>query len=537
MRWWARIGGWAVAFSCVLFVSVQGQSLEGLSGMHPIPTWLDAWSPLWNTTGRSSSELGISASDQEIVEVPQAGLFWTAGNPAGLVLEPRPERFTYNAASTIEGGDFRRALDPKTASETALGAFGWKKLGQVGAGIGAARLTRFEQGSLFSNADLPYSGTPFIPVDTAGSDVGGAKVSAAGSGSWRVGDFALGIAAGYRARRMRTVAAPVPRLLSAADPGLAIGLAWAPTARIRMGVHSRWRAHAERLLIYSLAASSRVYLLQGYREPSPQDIASGLYSRRMDREGLLHTVSIAGDLTSISWALFVSQGNEVERQHSQNTNDPPTDAWSTSAVAAGASLLRKGEQGATFFISGRFKTSIGRATTAQVPDTTAFRHSGVRAYGVAQAIIPLSNMLTALGTFSGAWEEARRHDELQRVRSVVGRQIAALQVGLVLHVGVVNARVSTGVLSRGAGGGIPDPRQIGPAVERFVAPTLAWEVSDAAGWSGEVLLSLDVGQAHRAWVRSTFVMIAPSPRAARLEWTPSGERYSVGVTVGISTSE
>jgi hypothetical protein len=466
---------------------------------------------------------------------PRAGLFWNAGNPAALPFELHDNFSAFRASVDREDGDYRRPLDPARTSDTEARAVGWRPFGSNGAALGRVRFGRSGLQRALSDYDLPYPGSPYVVLDTAGSELGRTEAALEGALGWRLRTFGLGVALGYRAQQTVTSAAPVPRVLSAADPGASVGAVWAPSPRLRVGVHGRWRAHAERVLLYSVAATSRVYWLQGYFEARPQDIAAGWYQRRLERDGMALAFSAAGEAAGGTWTAFVERGEQEERQHPPGQNVPESDTWTADAWTVGAGVHRAfGSGGTEIVLSGRYTTLSGQARRGDLPDTVTFvGEESVLNLTADVAVVPVP-ALRLLARLTFRREHRDRRDQLAWIRSdlegwttgvgaaVEYRPLPTLALG-----------VGTAFATYGGGGAIPDPAGTGPAYSTYVAPELSLAATDAASWAASASVLWSVLPTGSLWVRARRSSLGGSGNGVQLPLTPDGTRTGWSVEVGV----
>ncbi|UCG88272.1 MAG: hypothetical protein JSW71_06935, partial [Gemmatimonadota bacterium] len=300
---------------------------------------------------------------------------------------------------------------------------------------------------------------------------------------------------------------------------------WNPSRRLRVGLHARWRGHAERVLLYSVAAPSRVYWLQGYFEARPQDIASGYYQRRMERDGAALAFSAGGEAMGGTWAASVERGQQEERQHPPGRNDPDSDTWTSDAWTAGAALQRAFGSGVQVVVSGRYSKLSGHARRGDLPDTVTFV-SDESVLDLAAHVeiepLPALRLLTRL-TFRS--ENRDRRDQIARLRSDLEGWTTGFGVAVAYRPFPSLALGAGGAVARyGAGGAIPDPSDAGPAYSRYVAPELSLAASDATSWaaSGSVLWSVLPGASLWARVRGTS--LSGSEGGVQLAHAPDGTR-------------
>lgn len=532
----ARCAACALVVTLAVAASVPLAAQDLGSAPDIDPAWTRGWSPLNWTAELPRTLPGAAGALPDALHwpVPRVGLLWSAGNPGALPLELDDAFSSFRATMDRADGDYRRPLDAGRITDAALRANAWGTFGGSGAAIGRARVSRLNLERALSDFDLAYPGSPYVVMDTAGSELGRTDALLEGSLGWRLGTVGFGVALGYRAQATRTEAAPVPRVLSAADPGASVGMAWAPSRLIRVGVHGRWRAHAERVLLYSVAAPSRVYWLQGYFEARPQDVASGYYQRRMERDGVALNLSLGGEAIGATWAAFVERGSQEERQHPPGENDPDSDTWDSDGWTVGAALSREFPSlNALVVLSGRYTAVSGAARRGDLPDTVTFLADESVFDGAADVIVQPTAALRLLARVTLRREERARLDQLAWLRSDLESWTTGGGVGVEYHVlrslafGVAGA-----LFSYGAGGAIPDPADLGVAYRTYVAPEMSLAATDASGWAGSLSLRWAALSSASVWARAQRASLSGSG-GVQLPLGPSGERTGWSVEVGI----
>ncbi|MDP2959546.1 MAG: hypothetical protein Q8N53_24210 [Longimicrobiales bacterium] len=525
------------ALTVVLTLLPGGASAQDVGGSaDDAPLWTRSWSPLrWIADLPRILPSASGALPEPLLwPAPRVGLFWTAGNPAGLPADVSDELSVFRGITSAEDGTYRRPLDPARVAVQGLAAAGWRPFGD-GAAVGSVRVTRSTLEGALSDYDLPYPGSPYVVMDTAASDLGRTEATLAGAAGWRSGPWSVGVALGYRAQQSRTEAAPVPRVLSSADPGASVGLAWGRSPALRVGVHGRWRAHAERVLLYSVAASSRIYRLQGYFEARPQDVASGYYQRRMERDGLAGSLELGGETGTLTWTGFVERGALEERQHPTGDNDPASDIWAADAWTFGGAA-RLGENGGRTGASAsiRYTSVSGEASRGDLPDTVTFVGDESVLDAWVQATGRLNERVRVLALVTLRSEGRARTDQLARVGSDLQGWTTGLGAGVELRASErLELGGSAALATYGGGGGIPDPSLMGPAFRRYVAPELILAASDATATEASLSLLWKGLPRGAVWARARYHNLKGSEGAVTVSGGPQGDRDRWTVDVGV----
>ena len=502
-----------------------------------VPAWLDAWSPLqWTAELPRSLPSAVGSLPTPLLwGLPRTGQFWSAGNPAALPFELRDNLSAYRGIEARASGDYRRPLDPQSSVDAGVSAVAWRPFEGHGAAIGRVRVAHVGLDSELSDYDLAYPASPYVVMDTAGSALGRTDASLEGALGWRLGPLGIGVALGYRAQQTRTVAAPVPRVLSAADPGASAGLVLRFSRRLRLGVHGRWRADAERVLLYSIAAPSRVYWLQGYYESPPQDIANGWYQRRLERDGLALNVSLAGEAVGTRWTAFVERGTQQERQAPPGENNPAWDTWDTDAWTASAALRRAPAAARVqLAVSGRYTTLSGQARRGDLPDTVTFLSDESVFDGAADLSLKASRVLQLFGRYTLRHEDHNRRDQLAAQRSELQSWTTGFGIAVAYHPASSLAIGLGGALAKyGAGGAIPDPRELGVVYRTYVAPELSLEATDALAWAASLSVLWSALPGGSLWLRVAPSSLSPNNGGTQLPLVPRGARQAWTAEAGV----
>ena len=535
-------GAWGAAMLAGLFgvlgpiADLAGQDV-GAIDVPDAPTWLRPWSPLLWTAElpRTLPSKVLALPDALLSPSPRVGLFWTAGNPGAVAADIQDSFSLYAAGGGGEEGEYRRPLDPAEMTERHGASLAWRPFGERGAAIGSVRVTSSELRGAMSDYDLAYPGSPYVVMDTAASDLGRTDVQLEGAGGWQIGRLGFGVALGYRAHRTRTVAAPVPRSLSVADPGAGAGLTWSVSPGLTLGVHGRWRSHVERVSLYTVAAPSRVYRLQGYFEPPPQDLAGGFYSRRLEREGYAGTVSAGGSLAGLTWTAFVESGTQEERQFPAQDVTPDVDTWRSDALTFGGAIVRPlRSRNGQLSLSGRYTSLSGDAGRGDLPDTVTFVGDERVFHGGGELRLDAGASVRLVGSFVVRYEDRARTDQLAHVGSTMRSWTNGFGLAAVFRPSA-RLQVSPAVANTwyGAGGGIPDPLKMGKAFGRYVAPEMAVAVSDAGVRAAALTTLWSIRNGTGIWGTVRYVSLSPSGEAISLPFQPDGSRTRWSIELGV----
>jgi hypothetical protein len=278
-----------------------------------------------------------------------------------------------------------------------------------------------------------------------------------------------------------------------------------------------------------------VYRFQGYFEARPQDISSGYYQRRIERDGFAGSVEAAGERGPYAWTLFVERGVQDEHQYALGEADPPRDAWETDAWTAGGAV-RLGAAGADdqVVVSVRYTTLAGQATRGDLPDTLTFVSDESLLDATAEASKALGDrlVLTARATLNR--EDRTRSDHLARVGTDIQGWATGFGAGLVVR---ASDRMEFGAAGAAvayrAGGGIPRPDLLGPVYGSYVSPELALAASDGTAMAAGVSVLWRGLPTGALLAGARYGRLEPAGGTVTLTEAPSGRRTTWVVEVGV----
>jgi hypothetical protein len=516
----------------------QATDVPGTLNGDALPEWLRAWSPL-ATLGNLPRELpGRTATFSEllILPAPRVGVFWTAGNPAGLPFEVGESRAQFGFGLLDASGECRRPLDAGEVSRRRFSGFGWGELGERGGVIGrvVVERTNLNEGA-FANVLQPYVSNPFIVVDTLGHELGRTATALEGAGGWRIGRLGLGLALGYEAAETRTIASPVPRLNRSSGPGVDGGVAYEirGDGRLRVGLQGRWRRTVEYIQLYRVVEQPRVYQLEGYAEPEPLDPGMA-YVRRLERAAWALDLSVAGRVLGGTMALFARTEDMKESQFSRtDMNDPPSDRWNADGWTAGGAFQRTvyGDR-LLLTATARYSRLSGETHRWDLEDVTFVSDENRFDASLEVRILAWPGWQAA-SRLSLVREDRNRRDLLGQVRSEIRSWEPGGSVEVVRWLGNRFA-LSAGALLAGysPSGGIPLRSAMGPVFQKYVAPELALHVTGAR------VTKLRLGGRWQAtaglafWAQGEYASLTPKKGPVSIPAAPSGNRSGWTLDIG-----
>jgi len=510
----------------------QATDAPGTLNGDGLPGWVTDWSPL-NYLGDLPRELpGRSATFSELLlmPAPRLGVFWTAGNPAGLPFEVGDEHVQFGFGLLNASGDCRRPLDAGEFARRRFSGLGWGELGEWGGVIGRAVVdrTNLKEGA-FADVLLPYASNPFIVMDTTGDELGRTAARLEGAGGWRVARLGLGLSLGYEAAETRSIASPVPRLDRSSASGVAGGVTYEllGDGRLRVGVAGRWRRAVERIQIYQAAAQTRLYQLEGYFEPEPLDPGTR-YDRRLEREAWGLDLAVAGRALGGSFAGFARTEQMQEIQFNRlYESDPPHDRWDADGWTVGGAAQRP-FLGDRLLVTGWVRYSVleGESQRWDI-DGVTFRANEKSFKADLEVRVRALQGWEAAGRLSLVRDYRTRRDVLGRTRSVIHNWQPGAGVEVVRWLGSRFALAAGALLAGYApSGGIPDPVTLGPVTQEYVAPELALQVT--GGRTAKVRLGArwqaTAGLAF--WAQGEYASLTPTEGTVSIPMEPTGDRSS-----------
>lgn len=319
---------------------LAAQSL-GLDPDRDLPAWLSARSPLAPRADlpRRLPSAG-TALPLGVFGAPRIGLFWTAGNPAGLARELTDTRSDFFGGVCRTQGDYRRPLDPGAASLKQAWATSWTPIDSRFNGLGRVVLDqeRLDPGT-HSDETEPYPTSPFVTADTATSAVRRTRARLEGAAGWRLGGWALGAIVGYDTRENQTIQAGFVRRTRQAMSGVTVGVSRL-MGGVALGLHARYRRRAETINLTERAGFGRVIDLEGYRNVQPLYLGEQFYHRRIDENVPSAGASASGTMGRVRWVVYADLARLRERRTRQEQDNPVLDRWNADSWTTGGELQR-----------------------------------------------------------------------------------------------------------------------------------------------------------------------------------------------------
>lgn len=536
----------AALLAAALFGTAPGTATAQLQSVGPNVDspdplgWLDVWSPLEEAGDlpRYLPEAKATLPKLLFRPLPRTGLFWTAGNPAGLADEVEGRRTEFVAGISGRRGAYRRPLDPGEESFTGAGGLAWGRLGANGAGIGRVRAGASGREGDHANVVQPYSSAPLAILDTIGAARTRTSARVEGAGGWRTGKLAFGLGLGYLAHKMETDGSPVPVSSRSTRPGVTAGLVYGDPDGLRAGVHTRWQQATHSVNIFSVAAPSRVYELLGYDEPVAFNLSGQFYGQRVEEDSWAAGGSLAGVISGLRWAASAQVEGHETRRFDNNSNNPQVDGWEADGLSfalAGRSALSDGAEAVAEF---RYRSVDGGARKPSL-EGDVFTGEETRVSGAGELRFGLGERWTAAARLAVARESRTRRDLLVGIRSEVSVWETGVGASLVRALpGGGRVGVALGASHYVPTGAIPAPGAVNDVYERWISGENLLAGVEAWSWSGQLgarfplsgdtdlLVKGSYGSASPGGTGGGTVLTDP-PEGCRRRW-----EASLGVVMG-----
>lgn len=504
----------------------------GLQAERDLPPWLSTWSVL-TRRGDLPRRLPSAGGSIPLLQLPLpiVGLFWTAGNPAGLAAEVERSRTDFVFARAAAKGTFRRPLDPAATEMTQVSVTSWQRIDRRLTMLGRAVVgqERLDPGTQADETE-PFPTSPFVTTDTGTTPSRRTRARLEGVAGWSLGQWAVGLNLGYDARENETIEAGFVRRSRQAMPGAAVGVA-RRFGGIRVGLVGRLRNRAETILLTERAAEGQVWQLEGYREVAPINVSQSYY-RRIEEAVPSLGLGLSGSMDAGRWALFAEHAALRERRTRQQQNNPALDRWNTTSWTLGASFQRPWGR---WLITGETALTLltGDGDLALDSTGTVFtareRSGRVRL----EARLAAGGPWLAVASASLHYERRTRTDLTLGVSSDIRATApaVALEVGRSLA-GPLRLVVTGAVLRSLATASLPDPDVRGPLFRRLVAPELDLEARGATSIVVGAMLQWEVRSQMTLWVSARRERLSPTdPSVTGLG--AGGHRAANGILAGL----
>ncbi len=493
-----------------------------------------SWHVPWGSQPAGARTIGTT----QILALPEApwGMFWTAGNPAGLAREADEKWSSMTVGFRESEGSYRRLSDPGRWRGSGAEGLGWRPLGTGGV-FGRISVTSADLSETApANLIIPSGTSPHQLYDETGSRLKGTSARLEGIGGWTVWGLDAGLGLMYEAHSAATVETQIPRQFRSAGPEATVGIAFAPGDRgVRLGIHLRHALRVQTTVLHTVAGPSVEYEVAGLSEPR-EVIARGTYRRRVTDSNTTLALSGTGKIGSVGW---VASGRYHWRSevlwYELRVAEPQRDHWNSSGWESELSIRVPLMHGRLLLTTdagvGQFSGLADRLDRHPDDQVTDSRTHGWIHADLRLTAIPSWTIVARAGVGRASWE-------LQDPLVFTGTHIRAWtpQVGITVvrklddhlsvELGVAGARYSPS-------GAVPEPSALGPHFREWIAPDLALagnpgrygSASVTVGWEtadrGRYFFGLDIASASGS--QGPLGGLAPLP----------GERASLTVRMGV----
>lgn len=508
----------------------------GIASDRDLPPWMERWSALapQGDLARRPTSASV-ALPLLIAPTTRVGSFWSAGNPGALPFELRDRFNMLSASRAMQDGAYRRPLDAASSTTTQVSGLAWQPLETRGAVVGRVVAHRsLDDPSSASAVNAPYGSSPFVVTDTTAPAMRRDRVRLDGAGGWRLGEWGIGAALGYEARRSASTDAPFARSNRAVREGANVGL----TRRLRdgalvVGARAGWMAGEETISLSELPEQGAVFALEGYREVPRLDVSTSYY-RRISRDVRSAGVDVGGALGGIRWVLYGTGARLRDRLTSERVDEPRSDRWSARTLTSGVAIQRGVAHGrAMVTAEGSVASLTGDAVQVLTSRSGPVADERVIDGSVEVRVLPATSWWTGVVRLSVLSEQRERSDSASQARSTVD----GLTPGIAVEFG---GRVSSRLrLSAGyaqawysGSGVIPSPSTRGALYRRVFAPELDMATSSASARAGSVVVQWSPSAGTDVWITGRDERTSSANR--NRPFAPSGNRAARSVWLGVT---
>jgi hypothetical protein len=511
-------------------VSVDGQQ----------PDWPLGWSPLARAELPRSASGALHTWPGLLGPPPRIGAFWSGRNPAALPWEVGASYGELSARRLAVDGEYRRPLEAPAATTSGAAAIGWQPVGERAAMIGHASFdeARVESG-LSTIETRPYSGTPFVVLDSTTSGLRSTQARLEGAGGWSIGNLGLGIALGYEAVDASTQTSRVPRFTRAARPAVTLGIAHrladgAATA----GAYVRWNRDDATVQILANPGLTLVTRLNGFAAPARTPLAPGLgvtYYRRREAGTRAAGATVAGSTRGWAWTAYGEAAGVQERSWTRQAADPPMERWNARGVMFGAQSHGAVGSGLLLMLHADGTSTSSDARLAD-PDSIIYRstESAVRTAAELRWA-PDAAAWQARGGAAITYEKRDRGDTTPnvlrtRIESLTTRLHGEAAITVMTGVQLAGGYALTSYAPRGS---IPGPQSYPPSLWAVLAPETAVYATRNTAHAVTLGINWDVRSTTSLRMSGGYESLTPLTGGTVLELVPQGERKQWSIAAGV----
>jgi hypothetical protein len=493
--------------------------------------WLGAWSPLRPIADIARGLLRAPAGIG-LLGAPRArsGAFVIAGAPGALERDLRTPADTsgyseLSARRSSTDGTFRRPFDVIASQATAISGQGWASVGSRAVAVGRFVVDRESNApSTYTSRVLPYAASPFVSADSVTPPMQRAHARLEGGLGLRLGAYGLGATAAIDSREHNSVDFPLRRNGRAVTPAAALGVERAlPWRALRVGVFYRWTEPNETQILNPIPLITTFYPVQGLDEPPGIGIRDGttLFVRTQRRAtatgGSLSLRAFDTDL-----ALTVERGRHADDQYlTPFERVRATDRWRATGTEVHAQVQRRVGARLHASLLASHERTTGAASRADLTGR-ALAGDDMRSAVELALRAPVASRWEAAMVGGVVRQSTQRTDyvaqtalDAQNTQPFVSGEVARRARRVHVAAGASFAMMSPT-------GTIPPLVSRGPNYIRFVAPEVAYDVSNARAFAGWLTLSTPIG-AQLLALEVRMEHASPTSLAPQ-RYQPDGER-------------
>jgi hypothetical protein len=466
------------------------------------------------------------------------GLFWSAGNPAGLAWEVGDTRSDYWLTHSAKKGDYRRPLDAPQVSSTQVNAAARGALTPDAGAIGDV-LTENRQLAPGPRVDqLEANGSsPLVLADTALASMRTTRARLQGAGGWSVGDWAAGVSAGYETEDLHTEREGFVRLDRRAGPGVLVGIArrFRGQFDLAIGAHAGFQRSAETGDFVAESEQGRVFPLEGYRDVPPIDVRTTYY-QRLEQRAQFSGAEAAGGLLGMRWSAGAEYASRRDATWHAEIDNPLKDEWKADAWTVQGDVSRSLLGGIELSVILRSTALAGDLTLASDSAGASF-HSHERTSDLGIGIRPPAVGRVATHLLAAIRDERRAGDDVSANThsDLHTREPALAAAATYAATDRISIRAGLALAWYRAQGGIPSADGHGIAFQRFLYPELALSAAPANTRAAHVLASWQIKNTVSGWGLFTFETTSPTQSAIALSPLTAGQhRLTQRALVGVS---
>lgn len=508
-------------------------------------SWFRQWSPLGEGSAmsgdmiRSFPAAELPAPLLHTAPAPSVGLLWNAGNPAGAARDLTGAYREFSGGRSSGDGTYRRAFDSGRTRTYEARGFGWQRFGSEdkGAAIGAVSVRSVTADDLpFAVTARPYTTSPLVLSDTSRSEMDGTTVMIESGLAWRAGQWSAGLGVGYTAESWHTDAAPLAKQGRSAMPAGVLGITKTFGYDITMGVLGRVVHRTESVLASPAAGTGQAFVLMGYTEVEPIDLASVGIVRHIDRHAASGGISLDARIAGATLIAYGELGSLREEQKAGLHGNPPIDRWTGDTRTWGMAVRR-------VFLDGRLHAagSVRHSVLtgdARRADLDGIFYKGTAELGVGELdvrLAPDDDRWTLAIAASVRREVSDRADFVERI----GTRVDAWTPAMTMEAArAVTPSVWLGVGLSGAWytptSRLPVPATASTLYQRVFAPELAVAATPLTARAASITGVWRRPQRAVLWLRLTYGTRVPGESIARNQLGLEGSRTNWSVMIGSS---